>query len=122
MRARAFALLATGLAAAGCATTAGSPASPAAGAKSVGKPAFRAADFENATAAEIDMRLGAPALTRTEGAGEFRRYTLARCALMIILYPDDKGERRAASLAAGALVSGEEPPKLDECLAAGKAN
>lgn len=122
MRMHAFALLATGLAAAGCATTAGPPKASTPDAKSVGKPAYRAAEFENATAAEIDMRLGAPALTRIEGVGEFRRYMLARCALMIILYPDDKGERRAASLTAGALVSGEEAPTLDECLAAGKAN
>lgn len=112
-------LLAASLAAAGCATTEAS--APRASAKAPAVPAFLAADLENATAEEIDEKLGAPALTRVEGAGEFRRYTLARCALIVILYPDDKGARRAATLHAGALVSGDETPDLDECLAAGKA-
>ena len=119
MTLRAPLLLAAGLAAAGCATT--STPAPSAASRTPEKPAFLAADFENATAAEIDGKLGLPALTRIEGTGEFRRYTLARCALIVILYPDDKGARRAATLHAGALVSGEEAPKLDECLAAGKA-
>ena len=112
-------LLAAGLAAAGCATTT-APVSPAA-ARAPAKAVFLVADFENATAAQIDEKLGAPALTRIEGTGEFRRYTLARCALIVILYPDDKGARRAATLHAGALVSGEKAPPLDDCLAAGKA-
>ena len=119
MKFRATLLLAAGLAAAGCATTT-APVSPAA-ARAPAKAVFLVADFENATAAQIDEKLGLPALTRIEGPGEFRRYTLARCALIIILYPDDKGARRAATLHAGALVSGEEAPTLDECLAAGKA-
>lgn len=120
MMSRSLMLVAVGLAAVGCATTAAT--SPTAGAgKTPGEPAFVAAQFENATAAEIDGKLGAPALTRTEGTGEFRRYMLARCALIVILYPDDKGERRAATLHAGALVSGEEAPTVEDCLAAGKA-
>jgi hypothetical protein len=116
---RSLLLPAAALAAAGCATTTAPATSTAS--KGPATPAFLAADFENATAAEIDEKLGMPALTRIEGTGEFRRYTLARCALIIILYPDDKGARRAATLHAGALVSGEEAPTLDECLAAGKA-
>ena len=96
------------------------PATPTSS-KVPAKAVFIAADFENATASEIDEKLGPPALTRIEGTGEFRRYMLDACALMVILYPDEKGERRVARLDAGALVSGEEAPKLDECLAAGKA-
>lgn len=119
MMSRILPFLAVSLLAAGCATTA-APPRPADG-KAPGKPAFLASEFENATAAEIDGKLGAPALTRVEGSGEFRRYALARCALIVILYPDDKGVRRAAALHAGALVSGEAAPALDECLAAGKA-
>ncbi len=120
MMSRSLMLAAIGVTAAGCAT-AGAPGSTAGAGKASGKPAFVAAQFENATAAEIDDRLGAPALTRIEGTGEFRRYTLARCALIVILYPDDKGERRAAALHAGALVSGDEAPTVADCLAAGKA-
>jgi hypothetical protein len=117
------AVLLLGAAAAGCATTAATPAGvPAASTKKArSEPQFLAADFENATAADLDKALGAPALTRVEGTGEFRRYMLDACALMVILYPDEKGERRVARLDAGALVSGEDAPKLDECLAAGKA-
>lgn len=123
MKSSAFAaVLLAGAALTGCATTASPPGAPAAAAKNAPvKPQFLAADFENATAADLDKALGAPALTRIEGAGEFRRYMLDACALMVILYPDEKGERRVARLDAGALVSGDEAPKLDECLAAGKA-
>ncbi|HBK90198.1 MAG TPA: hypothetical protein DDZ68_00860 [Parvularcula sp.] len=124
MKTSAFALaLLTGVLLTGCATTAATPAgAPAASAgKTPAPPQFRAADFVNATAADLDKALGSPALTRVEGAGEFRRYMLSACALMVILYPDEKGDRRVARLDAGALVSGEEAPDLDECLAAGKA-
>lgn len=117
------AALLTALAATGCATTAATPAgAPAAAAKKApSAPQFLAADFENATAADLDKALGSPALTRVEGTGEFRRYMLDACALLVILYPDEKGERRVARLDAGALVSGEEAPTLDACLATGKA-
>lgn len=118
-------LIALGLAAAGCATT---PA-PVAGAKAPSRaeranapPAFLAVDLNGRTVAEIDKALGAPDLTRIEGAGEFRRYALAQCALLVILYPDEKGERRVTRLDVGALVSGDKAPGLDDCLAAGKAS
>jgi hypothetical protein len=122
MMSRSLLLLSAGAAAAGCATTSTPASAPSRALQGPDKPAFVAADFENATAGAIDEKLGPPALTRVEGTGEFRRYTLARCVLIAILYPDDKGERRVATLHAGALVSGEDAPKLDECLAAGKAD
>lgn len=109
-------------AAAGCATAvpAGADAPPAAAKKTPAGPRFLAADLKKMSAADLDRALGAPALTRVEGTGEFRRYMLAECALMVILYPDEKGERRVARLDAGALVSGAAAPDLDACLAAGK--
>jgi len=116
--ARSLTLSAVGLAAAACATT---PAGEVARAGSKSAPAFLVADLEKMSVAELDAALGAPALTRIEGAGEFRRYMLDACALMIILYPDEKGERRVARMDAGALVSGSPPPDLDACLAVGKA-
>ncbi len=116
-------LSAFSLAAGACATTATAPDSAprAQGKKTPAAPAFLAADLQAMSIAELDAALGAPALTRVEGAGEFRRYTLAECALMIILYPDEKGERRVARLDAGALVSGVAPPDLGQCLAVGVA-
>lgn len=116
-------LLVLGSAAVGCATTAAPTdgATAAAAKKTPSAPQFLAADLRKMSAADLDKALGSPALTRVEGTGEFRRYMLDECALMIILYPDDKGERRVARLDAGALVSGAEAPDLDACLAAGKA-
>ncbi len=124
MRMRAC-LMALGLAAAGCATA----SAPVAGAKLPSRaqranapPAFVAGDLDGKTAGEIDKALGIPDLTRIEGAGEFRRYALDQCALIVILYPDEKGERRVTRLDTGALVSGEKAPGLDDCLAAGRAD
>ncbi|MFZ5617293.1 MAG: hypothetical protein ACOZAA_08235 [Pseudomonadota bacterium] len=87
-----------------------------------GKPAFIAADIAGRAGPELDALLGRPDLKRVEGAGEFRRYTFAECALIVILYPDGTGVARAGKLDAGALVSGAEKPDLDRCLAFGKPN
>lgn len=117
--------LALSLVAAGCASVAETkdPVSGAAARReqAPGEPVFRAADIAGKAGPEIDALLGAPELTRVEGAGEFRRYMLAECALLIILYPDDNGVKRAARLDAGALTSGADKPDLDRCLALGKA-
>lgn len=115
-------ILAVLLLAAGCAT-AGTSEQSAGGSGEAGalrEPAFRVADFDQKDGAALDALLGAPDLTRVEGAGEFRRYMLADCALIIILYPDDAGVKRAARLDAGALTSGGDRPDLDACLARGK--
>jgi hypothetical protein len=119
----ALSLVAAALIASGCATV--DSGAPAAATPSVtkdlpSKPAFRAAEIEGKTADDLDALLGAPQLLRVEGAGEFRRYMLADCALLVILYPDEKGIKRAAEIDAGALRSGDEKPDLDLCLARGK--
>ena len=88
------------------------PAEPAA-------PVYVASDIMGARASAVDALLGAPALTRKEGTGEYRRYSLTQCALIIILYPDEAGVSRAAHLEATALNSGAEKPALPACLAAG---
>ncbi len=82
-------------------------------------PVYVARDIMGAAPAAIDALLGAPALTRKEGAGEYRRYALSECMLIVILYPDEAGAARAAHLEATALSSGAEKPALDACLAAG---
>lgn len=88
------------------------PAVPAA-------PVYVASDILGARATSIDALLGAPALTRTEGNGEFRRYSLTECTLIVILYPDETGAARAAHIEATALTSGREKPSVEACLAAG---
>lgn len=106
-----------------CATVDGDDQGSASGGSGVSypeKPVFRMADIAGKEAAEIDALLGAPDLTRSEGEGEFRRYALAECALLIVLYPDESGVKRAATLNAGALKSGAEKPDIDRCLARGK--
>lgn len=104
---------------AACATT--SPGASSTKASPPGKPAFTQADLLGLDADAIDERLGEPALVRREGAGEFRRYALADCALIVILYPNDQGSVAAAHLDAAAKSSSEEKPDLDRCLAGGLA-
>lgn len=106
---------------AACATTPDAP-SPEISAPTPAVPSapiYVVSDFENATAEAIDGLLGPAALTRKEGDGEYRRYSLSECALIIILYPDETGARRAAHLEATALSSGAAKPSLEDCLAAG---
>lgn len=110
------------LLAAGCATApAVAPSGAAASAARPASAAFRMADIENRTGAELDARLGQPALVRIEGGGEFRRYAFAECSLMIILYPDETGVRRMRRADAAALVAGNDNPGVEECLASGLA-
>ncbi len=105
-----------------CASTAEAPggdgvavAAPAAQAE----PVFVSADILGARGEAIDALFGEAALVRREGAGEFRRYTLARCSLIVILYPDETGAMVADHLDAAARTSEEEKPALETCLAAG---
>lgn len=82
-------------------------------------PVYQVQDILNAKSSDIDALLGPPALTRREGEGEFRRYTLKQCELIVVLYPDDDGARRATHIDTGAQHSGSAKPALAECLAAG---
>ncbi|MEM8772295.1 MAG: hypothetical protein AAGD92_11650 [Pseudomonadota bacterium] len=82
-------------------------------------PVYVLDDVLGATPAAIDEMLGPPALARKEGQGEFRRYGLRECALIVILYPDETGFNRAAHVEATALTSGQEKPDLEACLAEG---
>lgn len=84
-----------------------------------GKPAFVKGQFAGAAPAALDRLLGEPSLVRREGAGEFRRYAFKDCALIIILYPDEKGAVAVREIDAAAKVSGERKPDLDQCLARG---
>jgi len=106
---------------AACSTIAPSGAGSTANKAVTTNPVYVAADIAGKTSPEIDKALGAPDLVRIEGAGEFRRYALADCALIVLLYPDNAGVKRARHLDVGALKSGEEKPDLDRCLAHGKA-
>lgn len=83
------------------------------------KPAFRVRDVMGKSAEELDGQFGKPALVRREGPGEFRRYGLKECSLIVILYPDDKGEKTAGFVDSAARAADAEKPDLDTCLARG---
>ncbi len=82
-------------------------------------PVYLAQDILGAKPSDIDALLGPPALTRREGEGEFRRYSLKQCGLIVVLYPDDDGAQRATHLDTAAKNSGSAKPALADCLAAG---
>ena len=102
-----------------CATTGAAPGEADASPPEPIEPAFTAADILGKGAQEVDSVLGAPALARREGAGEYRRYDLARCALIAILYPDENGVVAVRRLDSAAKRSGVDKPDLDDCLAGG---
>lgn len=121
MRASHSVLAAVALSLAGCATGgADAPAAPKTSAPArAAAPVFRLADIEGAAPARVDALLGAPKLTRREGAGEYRRYALSNCALIVIFYPDASGAPKAAHVDATALTSDGDKPDLADCLAQG---
>lgn len=114
------AIIAPLLAVAACASNPG--AAPVSGAGPVAAPAapvYTTAEINGASAAELDALLGEAALVRREGAGEFRRYALSKCSLIVVLYPDESGRMTTREVAASALRAGEANPALVDCLAAG---
>ena len=83
-------------------------------------PVFLLSDILGADAETIDALLGRPALVRREGAGEFRRYGLKNCSLIVILYPDEAASTAlAAHVEATALHSDDDKPDPETCLAGG---
>ena len=82
-------------------------------------PVYLLSDISGASPQSIDTLLGPPNLSRREGNGEYRRYDLSTCALIIILYPDEAGAVRAANIDTAALTVGDDKPDLNTCLAAG---
>ncbi len=102
-----------------CSTTADNPPAAIAEPTVPSAPVFAASDFMGADATAIDRLLGAPTLTRQEGDGEYRRYALSTCTLIVILYPDEQGASRVVHLDATAQNSEADKPDLNACLARG---
>ena len=80
---------------------------------------YKFSDIMGAGVSEIDELLGPPSLTRREGDGEYRRYTLKQCELIIVLYPDEFGAPVATHIDSAAQRAGSAKPDLVDCLAAG---
>lgn len=106
-----------------CTTTPGTETPPASSGEATeitpGTPVYLSSQIMDATLASLDETLGEPALARSEGEGEFRRYSLQECVLIVILYPDEAGIVRVASVEAAPLEAGATVPDLDQCLAVG---
>ena len=82
-------------------------------------PAYKTTDVLGANVSTLDALFGAPALTRREGEGEFRRYSLSSCELLVVLTPGTDGVERVVHLDAAARQSGQEKPTAENCLASG---
>lgn len=107
------------LCAASCASTPVEPVEAAAPPEPAG-PVYQLSDILGAGADDIDALLGEPALIRREGDGEFRRYGLKSCSLIVILYPDESAQKPiAAHVEATALHANEAKPVPETCLAEG---
>ncbi len=104
---------------AACATAPVTKAPVAAKPSAPAAPVYTLAQLQGARAGEVDAMFGAPALTRREGTGEYRRYALTTCTLILILYPDETGAAKVAHVDATATSSTGDKPDLDACLAAG---
>ena len=83
------------------------------------EPVYMLADITDASPARLDEVFGPPALTRREGDGEFRRYALRNCMIIVILYPNDEDVTRVSHVDATALQLGQPKPDLERCLALG---
>jgi len=105
--------------AAACSTTPKLIPANGAGPATPTSPVYLLSDISGASPQSIDTLLGPPNLSRREGTGEYRRYDLSTCALIIILYPDEAGAVRAANIDTAALTVGDDKPDLNTCLAAG---
>ena len=64
--------------------------------------------------AALEALTGTPALTRTEGNNEFRRYDLGLCRVYAVVTP---AGGTVASLTTGPAVSGNPKPQFERCTA-----
>lgn len=92
---------------------------PEAGNTLIQEPVFTRADVMSKTALELDASFGEPALVRREGKGEFRRYDLDRCGLIVILLANGAGEMAVTRIDAAAKTSDVAAPDVDHCLSGG---
>ncbi|WDI32751.1 hypothetical protein PUV54_06015 [Hyphococcus flavus] len=83
------------------------------------EPVYVLGDILGADVDTVEAMFGAPALSRREGDGEYRRYAMSTCSLILILYPDEMGKPQVAHVDTTALGTSDEKPDLEECLAAG---
>ncbi|HEY5411336.1 MAG TPA: hypothetical protein VIJ94_11485 [Caulobacteraceae bacterium] len=70
-----------------------------------------------ATEPEVTGRLGAPDLSRAEGAGAMWTYRLPDCALFVFFRRSGVEGLKVSGAASGPRMRGRNPPPVNECLA-----
>lgn len=124
-RAMRFIALLTALAFLGaCATaTPGGPASVRSEALAPNSPSLAAQLFASAGRSDapgqrdVERALGAPDISRREGAGAAWTYRLESCALLLLFSADARNEMRLAEVNASARRPGEAAPSVEQCAA-----
>lgn len=66
---------------------------------------------------EVQRALGAPDITRREGAGAAWTYRLDSCALLLLFTADARGEMRLAEVHPNARTAGGAAPSMEQCAA-----
>ena len=79
------------------------------------RPAIDPSDLIGLKRDGLETLLGAPDLSRKEGPGEFYRYAMTNCVLIVLLYPDEKGDVRVEKIDATAATSGAPKPSVETC-------
>ena len=79
---------------------------------------FTIAEFVDQSPASLERIFGAPALVRTEGVGQFRRYDTPRCRLYALVLPDAGGRPVIKSLNIAGLTPGAPAPVFPDCFLA----
>lgn len=105
--------LCVALAAAACASAPASP--PSAPSAPVAAPRAETGALTGLTAAQVERRLGRPALVRTDGAGALWTYRFDHCALVVAFGADD-GRLRVTAAHAGPRRAGDPAVSLSACL------
>ena len=77
-------------------------------------PGPAAAQFVGGPLSAIEGVLGAPALVRSEGTTEFRRYDLGDCRAYVLALPQGG---TVLSVETGASVQGAPEPRFEDCTA-----
>lgn len=114
---------------AACATTPASTTAPArtdapaaAASSSRATQLFATAGRANAANQnEVERVLGAPDISRREGAGAAWTYRLENCALLLLFAADTRNEMRLTEVHPSARRSGAAAPSLEQCAAEASA-
>ncbi|MEO1707968.1 MAG: hypothetical protein AAFR69_09575 [Pseudomonadota bacterium] len=80
-------------------------------------PRLQPGDLVGADAQTADALLGAaPVGIIREGSGEIKRYAGADCMLLVILYPDNRGNRTVQAVEGSAARTSAPPTNTQSCL------